>query len=514
MFIINIIAFVFVLGLVILIHELGHFIMAKRAGILCHEFSIGMGPILYSKKKGETVYSIRAIPIGGFVAMAGEEVSEEMVKVGSEIKLVFDETTNQVTHMIMDQNDSRYPDATNVKVEYVDLSGKDNGPLMINQYEVKKDAYYIYKNKELQVAPYERSFESKTLWERFLAIFAGPFMNFILAFILFIGIAMVVGFPQEDDQGNITTEIGGVSEGLPAYGMIEPGDKIISVEGNSVDSWQDFSTFMNENRGIRELNMTVERNGEIQDLVLNPRVAIITIGISSDPDASDPNEVILGPVQSNTPAREAGFETGDKIVSVDNQSVDSWMELVDLMHANETGEMMVFDVERDGSIVSIEIEPYSKDLVESQGVAMSQTVIGVDPLRETNLLRSFPAGLQSFGAASTMIFDTLRMLFGGAVSVGDLAGPVGIYTLTSSAFQEGLITFFNWVALLSVNLGILNLLPIPALDGGRLVFLGYEGLTKRKVNKTVENTLHLVMFFLLIGLMLVVTYNDILRLFN
>lgn len=514
MFIINILAFIFVLGLVILLHELGHFIMAKRAGILCHEFSIGMGPIIYSKKKGETVYSIRAIPIGGFVAMAGEEVNEEMLKVGSEIKIVKDETSGLITHMVMDVDDERYPDAERIRVDYVDLSGKDGEPLMINQHVVKNDAYYVYKNKALQVAPFERSFESKSLWQRFLAIFAGPFMNFILAFFLFIIIAMVVGFPAEDNQGNITTEIGSVSENLPAYEIIEPGDKIVSVEGISVDTWQEFSDVMQDNRGIRELNLSVERNGEIHDLTLNPRVAIITIGISSDPNADDPNDVQLGPVQSNTPAREAGFETGDVIVNVDGVAVDSWGELVEIMHENEAGDLMVFEVSRDGTVHTIEVEPYSRELVESQGVQVSQTVIGVDPLRETNILRSFPAGLESLGNASTMIFDTLRMLFGGTVSVGDLAGPVGIYTLTTSAFQQGLITFFNWVALLSVNLGILNLLPIPALDGGRLVFLGYEAVTRRKVNKKIENTLHIVMFFLLIGLMLIVTYNDILRLFN
>jgi regulator of sigma E protease len=113
-----------------------------------------------------------------------------------------------------------------------------------------------------------------------------------------------------------------------------------------------------------------------------------------------------------------------------------------------------------------------------------------------------------------MIFDTLGLLFSNTVGVSDLSGPVGIYTITSNALSQGLVTFINWTALLSVNLGILNLLPIPALDGGRLVFLGYEGITKRKVNRTVENYLHAAMFILLIGFFFYITYHDILRLFN
>ncbi len=514
MFIINILAFVFVLGLVILLHELGHFIMAKRAGILCHEFSIGMGPVLYSKKRGETVYSIRAIPIGGFVMMAGEEINEDMVKVGNTIKVL--RKDGEITHMILNEDDPRYEDAETITVNQVDLSGKDDRPLTLNGEPVNEKAYYVFKKKKLQVAPFERSFESKSLTQRFLAIFAGPFMNFVLALFLFIMVAMIVGFPVEDEHGRITTEIGVVSEDMPADGVIKPGDVIIAVEGDDdIDSWQRFSEVMQHNRGTRELNITVRRDGEEVELSVVPNITIISIGITSAREPDDPHEVKIGPVQNNTPAIQAGFETGDIIRRVDGTDVDNWSELLDIMHANEAGDPMVFEVEReDGSMDTIEIEPYGRSLLESQGASISRSTIGVSPVHERNLARSVPAGFGSLRSASTMIFDTLRMLFGGTVGVGDLAGPVGIYTITTSAFQQGLITFFNWTALLSVNLGILNLLPIPALDGGRLVFLGYEAVTRRKVNKTVENYLHFIMFILLIGLLLVVTYNDILRLLN
>ncbi|MFW6319347.1 MAG: site-2 protease family protein, partial [Bacillota bacterium] len=206
MFLLYILGFVFMLGLVILIHEAGHFIMAKRAGILCHEFAIGMGPILYSKKKGETLYSIRAIPIGGFVSMAGEEISDELVKVGDTIRVMFDEQNPDViSHIIINEDDPKYQDALLLNVDTIDLKGKNEAPLYINTYEVKRNAYYVMKDKVLQIAPYERSFESKTLLQRFSTIFAGPFMNFILAFVLFVSIAFIVGLPQTD-----STEIASV----------------------------------------------------------------------------------------------------------------------------------------------------------------------------------------------------------------------------------------------------------------------------------------------------------------
>ncbi len=513
MFLINIIVFVFVLGLVILLHELGHFIMAKRAGILCHEFSIGMGPILYSKKKGETLYSIRAIPIGGFVMMAGEEVNDEMIKVGSEIRVLRE--NDVITHMIMDVADERYQDAEKIKVESVDLRGKEDAPLTLNGETVSKQAFYVYRKKKLQVAPFDRSFESKTLLQRFLAIFAGPFMNFVLAFFLFVIIAFLVGFPQSDDSGRITNEIGAVSPGTAADGVIEVGDYIIGVDDiEGIDSWQSFTEAIERRQGVRDLTLSILRDNEEIEVTLTPRIAIISIGISSDPEAEDPSVVKLGPVQNNTPAIQAGFKTGDIITQVDETTIDSWDDLLSVMKANVDGEEMTFEVERDGETHTITIDPYAENLLVSQGASIVNVRIGVSPVYERSFFQSFPAGFRGVANASTMIIDTLRFLFSGGVSVGDLAGPVGIYSLTTSAFQQGLVTFLNWTALLSVNLGILNLLPIPALDGGRIVFLGYEGITRRKVNKTVENYLHAIMFFLLIGLLLVVTYNDILRLFN
>ncbi len=519
MFIINIVGFIFVLGLVILIHELGHFIMAKRAGILCHEFALGMGPIVYSKRKGETLYSIRAIPIGGFVMMAGEEVDSEIIKTGQEIRITKN-NSGKIDQIILDVENENYQDAEKITVETFDLKGKNHEPLMINEHDVSRKAHYITGKKKLQIAPYNRSFESKSLGARFLAIFSGPFMNFVLAFFLFILLAFFIGFPKETDaQGSITTVIGQVQEGTPAENKLQAGDQIVRVAGEYVNSWQEFSDVVAQDRGNRQLEMRVNR-GDYRDadtfepvhVTITPIIHVFNIGISSHEDAGD--DLIIAPVQSNTPARNAGLRGGDEIVKIDGQEMETWRDVIAYIEQNLEARTMDIQVLRDGNRYTFEVSPHSKEILDSQNVAPVQNTIGISPEHEFMFLRSFIRAGGNVVASSTMIFDTLRLLFSDAVGLGDLAGPVGIYSITTSALQQGLFTLMQWVALLSVNLGILNLLPIPALDGGRLVFLGYEAVTRRKVNKTVENYLHLIMFFLLIALILYVTYNDILRLFN
>ena len=510
MVLINILVFLFVLGLVIVIHELGHFIMARKAGILCHEFSLGMGPILYSKKKGETLYAVRAIPIGGFVMMAGEEVNDDMISVDKTIA-IRKNRSGKIEDIIIDPEKTPSDDAERITVESFELNG-DEADLHINHIPVETRAHYVFKDKRIQIAPENRRFDSKSVFARFKAIFAGPFMNFVLAFILFVLLGFIIGFPKTDAEGDVTTVIGSVEENHPAYGVIEAGDTITHVEGEPVANWDAFTEAMFENRFNRSIDMTLERDGSVEHVSITPRISILNIGISSAEDAGD--DVVLAPVADNTPARNAGLQSGDAILEIDGEPVDGWETVIEKAEANTEGDRMVFKVLRDGAEERIHVQPHEQAILDNQNVDAVQVRIGVSPEHERAFFQSFAFGFSGIVASSTMIFDTLRLLFSNTVGVSDLAGPVGIYSITSSALQQGLVTFLNWTALLSVNLGILNLLPIPALDGGRLVFLGYEGITRKKVNKTVENYLHAAMFILLMGLFLFITYHDILRLLN
>ncbi|MFP4187560.1 MAG: site-2 protease family protein, partial [Acholeplasmataceae bacterium] len=216
MFIVNLIVFILVLGIIILIHEFGHFYFAKRAGILCHEFSIGMGPALYQKRKDETIYSIRGIPIGGYVAMAGESVTDALIRKGQKIGL--NRTEQGVVKEIL-LTDRVASEVTGQVIDF-DLYGKDLDTLYIEietsegtrRYDVLRDAVYVISEKrKMWITPAEKSFESKPLTQRFLVIFAGPLMNFILAFLLFFIIGFFVTKPNLDDN-----EVGSVASGLPA----------------------------------------------------------------------------------------------------------------------------------------------------------------------------------------------------------------------------------------------------------------------------------------------------------
>jgi regulator of sigma E protease len=501
MFLINLIGFIFVLGLVILIHELGHFLLAKRAGILCHEFALGMGPILVSKKIGETRYSIRTFPIGGFVSMAGEEVQSSLVKVGDYvITETKDDLITKITVVTADHLEATL-------VSTVNLTGA-SAELELNGAKVLPEALVNVGGKDIQIAPLERSFGSKSILDRFLTIFAGPFMNFVLAFVIFVIIGFITGFPVLDKA-----EIGSLNSALPAASVLQVGDEITAVNGQATPSWDDFTSTIRDDISVRQVELEGIRDGEVFTATLTPRLFFYSVGFNSHPDTTD--VVRIGPVVDGTLADQAGFLENDVIIRINQQPIDSWSDLITRLEANQTGQLMTFTVLRNTEERTLDIRPYEKAILDTQSVPAVDVFIGVSPPTEFRFFESFSRGALSVVGASRLIFDTLGLLFNSSqVGVGDLAGPIGIFTLTSDALAQGLVVFLNWIGLLSVNLGILNLLPIPALDGGRLFFLAYEGVTRRKVNPRIENYLHLVMFFLLIGFFIFIAFNDILRLFN
>ena len=517
MVIVNIVVFLISLSAVIILHELGHFIMARKAGILCHEFSLGMGPVIWKKKKGETLYVVKLIPIGGYVMMSGEEIEDEIVKVGEQVRLEFE--GDKVSKIYLDHGKEELENFERITVEKVDLKGMENAPLYINDYEVKRDAFYVMGKRELQVAPYDRGFNGKTLAQRFWAIFAGPGMNFVLAFFVFLFVNLIVGFPTMDE-----TTIGSVGTGYPSEGIIEVGDTIKSVEGVSVSTWEELSTELMKNSTNRELVIVVERDGETITLEsVTPIIYYFSIGVHSNESTVD--ELIIGAVPEGTKAYEAGMVEDDRIVSVNGNPVTSWeefsteIETLSLLPYEE-GKTYPIVVEREGVNVTVNIEePYTKAFLDTQNIDVVDARVGISPDYNFSIGQSFVGSLENIGESSKIIFTTIGLLFdnddaGAGVGVDNLAGPLGIYQITSAALSNGFVSLLSWIGLLSVNLGIINLLPIPALDGGRIVFLGYELVTRRKPNRKFENTLNYVVFVLLMGFFIYVTYNDILRLFN
>jgi regulator of sigma E protease len=523
MVILNILLFVVVLGVIILIHEAGHFYFAKKAGILCHEFSIGMGPALYQKRKGETMYSIRGIPIGGYVSMAGESISDALIKKEQTIGIKINEQ-DQVYQIIL--TDKVEADLTGV-VEAFDLYGKDFDPLYIDlnvdgqtkRYAVLRDAtYQVSEKNKMWITPAEKSFESKTLWQRFMVIFAGPMMNFILAFLLFL----IAGFFVEKPN----LESNELFEIVPGYAadnaQLEVGDKILKINDQSVEDWNDLSNIMAD-LDQSWIDVMYERDGSsFVEINVNVSVAVQMAGITNTYIDSETGDITIyrDPIigQSYGRARsDGGLLEGDVIenIVVNNEShvIQSWDDIVTVFRQYDRGELVI-SYRRDGVVGNAYYDMISANALTKLGSQPIVFQLGVSPSSEFDWSYSLLYAPRRFYLDVSEVFTTLGLLFSPKedLGIGDLSGPVGIYTLVSSTARQGLLSIIVFTGFLSINIGLLNLLPIPALDGGRLVFLGIEAVTRKPLPRRVENTINNAMFILLLFMFIFVTYNDILRL--
>lgn len=317
--------------ILVLVHEGGHFIAAKSVGVKVNEFAIGMGPVLWKKQKGETQYSIRIFPIGGFCAMEGED-------------------------------------------------------------EDSDDA---------------RAFSNKPAWARALVLVAGSFMNLLLAVVVLAGIALYIGSP--------TTTI------------------------------------------------------------------------------SDFSEV--------SPAREAGLIAGDKIVSIENQDIKDWNDVSGAIALSGDRNIDVV-VERDGQNKTLVVEA-----IEEEGTG--RIIIGIMPAVSHNPVKAVTSGVKATGAMAVEMYDVLKQLITGEVSADALTGPIGITVVVSDTVKYGFIYVANLAALISLNLAIMNMLPFPALDGGRLLFLVIRKITGKAITDEIEAKFHFVGIMLLFALMIYVTWQDI-----
>ncbi len=406
-------------GLLVFVHEFGHFIFAKRAGMLVREFAIGFGPKIFSTTKNETLYTIRLLPMGGYVRVAGDDPEIVDIKPGQHIGVTFNEA-GKVNQIIVNNKD-KHPDALVIEVENIDLDhrlkmeGYEVGDEQHFSFQVDEKAHFIMDEKPTQIAPYDRQFASKTVGQRAMQLFAGPMMNFLLSIVIFAGLAMIQGVPVKDIE--------------------------------------------------------------------------------------------IGSVVENSPAEEAGFQAGDKVVEINGESVGKWSEFEEIVQASpeESVDMVVI---RNGEKIPLEVTPA---LVELEQESFGQ--VGVVQASEKSFIRSIPYSFQQTYEWSTLILTNLGKLVTGQFSIDMLSGPVGIYDATDQVVQTGFMNFMMWTAILSVNLGIVNLVPLPALDGGRLLFVGLEAVRGKPIDPQKEGVVHFIGFALLMLLMIVVTWNDIQRLF-
>lgn len=629
--ILGIIAFVIILGLIIMVHEGGHFFFARRVDILCREFAFGMGPVLLKKKKGETQYSLRAFPIGGFCAIAGEEEELDPLKDLSEVRLEIVDGVVKGIYLATAVNQS-FP--MYKILEYDLFDANDSGNLYIKvlendqevTYPVDKCCYYYDKKEQIQNAPHNRTLNAKRKRDRAMVMFGGPLMNFLLGLIVFFIAGLIQGAPNTK-----STKVEDIEIGTPVYvAGLRDGDVITKLSSFNLTKetkvWSDVSEFMEEysnseynypitvyfTRGEEELSGVVypytvcysagftndytlisllskvsgiadnskitklssgghevslleegtgvyysfnEENGlvSLQDdsgkdqnfnkiiefinyYLVNNLTSDITITYKTGNETKEKNVLASDLFYSNGERftsvkfmvsgyslydRKSGsnkeLERDDIILEIDGVAIKSNSEIYKLFneYIGENKELINLSVLRDGEVIDIAIQPYAKKLMESQASTSGDTypaiksVIGVSPEYKFNLLQSFVYSGKRTVNSATVVFKTLGLLFTGGVGIKDMSGPVGIFSLTKVAAGQGIVSLLNLTGLLSINIGIMNLLPIPALDGGRLVFVAYEAITKKKPNAKVETILITVTMILLFGLMIYITFGDI-----
>lgn len=425
----NILVAIIIFSVIVVFHELGHFLLAKKNGIEVTEFSLGMGPRLLSTVKGNTRYSLKLFPIGGSCMMVGED-------------------------------------------------GEEDGP---------------------------GSFGHASVWGRISVVAAGPIFNFILAFVFALVITSVMGY----DPPKVLS----VEENSPAEEAgLQVGDIITSFQGKHISIGRDISLYESL-YGMQQdqIKMTVKRDGKKIDL--NFKAASekkYMLGFSYVPDG----EPEITEVFVDGAMMKAGVLAGDVITAVDGTKVSTGEELQTYLGEHPLGENAVtITVSRDGKEKEFTVQPTVRTQVSTGFV--------YNLYREkTNFfgVLKYSAVEVRYWISSTI--DSLGLLIKGTFRVNDLSGLVGIVDAIGSSVEEAKsegtvvmwMQMFYWAILLSANLGVMNLLPLPALDGGRLVFLLIEAVTKKKVNPNIEGMIHFAGFVLLMALMVFVFMNDIKRL--
>ena len=446
-------SFIVVLGILVFFHELGHFIVARFFGVGVEKFSLGFGPRILGKTIGMTDYRISAVPLGGYVKMVGED-----------------------------------PD---VEIEPENLS---------------------------------LSFTHKHVFKRICIVAAGPISNLLLAVVIFLGFFLIVGI--ED----VTPVIRGIDKNGAAYQSgLKKDDLILSIDSKPVLSWYDINKAV-EGAEDDALLLRVKRGENIFEAEVVPgkktgkdifgdEIAYLSFGAYAMPDLA----AVVGNVSADSPAEKSGLKKGDKIVAIDEKPIEAWDEMRKLVVASD-GKPLLFEVLRNGEMLRVTLTPALREQKNILGQTQKQYLIGISTTsteldKTDRILRRldfFGAVAESFRrtyfVAEISIMGIVKMI-NGSISRDNLGGPIMIAQIAGKQAKEGLDKFIQFIAFISINLAVLNFLPIPILDGGHLLFFACELVLRRPLSLRVREVAQQGGLFVLILLMAFVFYNDIARLF-
>jgi regulator of sigma E protease len=445
----TVLSFIVVIGVLILIHELGHFLVARWAGVGVERFSIGFGPVLLRWRGRETEYCLSAIPMGGYVKMMGEENPLE----GGGGTLSYDPS---------------------------------------------------------------RAFAFKPLWARFLIVFAGPGMNFVLAAVIFALVFAVVGRPVWP------AIVGRVADGGPAEAAgLRSGDQVIAVDGRPVEHWEDLERAVAASEG-RPLTLRVRRDGSEETVRVAPRLTTVRDPVFRDErraweiGAGPRLTPYIGAVNPGSPAEQAGLKPGDSVRAVAGQPVFTPEELMQAIQ-RRGGQTFEITVEREGRTLTV---PVTATVVRDRGPAGDEIEVGrIGIAIVTRAVSHEPYALPSAvwqGVVRTwdmtvLVVKGIWKLLVGAIDRSNIGGPIQIAAEAGRQAREGWVSLAMFTAIISVNLAVLNLLPVPMLDGGHLLFFLIEAVLGRPLSVRKREWAQQVGFVLLLLLMVYALYNDLVR---
>jgi regulator of sigma E protease len=416
----GILAFIFIFGVIVVVHEFGHFYFAKKAGILVREFAIGMGPKIFAHTgKDGTLYTIRILPLGGYVRMAGWGEDKTEIKTGTPASLTLNEagvvtrinlTGKQLDNLSLPMNVTSFD--FEEKLEITGLVLEES-----KTYKVDHDATIVEEDgTEVRIAPLDVQYQNATVWGRLITNFAGPMNNFILGILVFIFLMFMQGGVADSSSNAVTITDGGA---LQAAGLVT-GDKILSVNGDATDSYTEVATIISK---------------AAEDATTAPSFDLV--------------------------------------------------------------------VEHDGATKNVTVTAEKVD---------GTYRIGISPILKTGFVDKIVGGFQEAGATALLIVTALKNLIAN-FDVKQLGGPVAIYKVSAQAAEFGLASVLGLMAMLSINLGIFNLIPIPALDGGKIVMNILEAIRRKPLKPETESYITLAGVAVMVVLMIVVTWNDIIRVF-